>query len=46
MMSAIADTVNIVEPMPPRPRNSSSCQYVCAAATAYVEAATMRRPAT
>ena len=42
--SAIAETVNIVEPMPPSPRSTSSWAYDCANAVASEEAATTSRP--
>jgi hypothetical protein len=40
------DTVNMAEPSPPRDRNTSSCQYVCANAHAPVDNATISRPET
>ena len=43
-MRATADTVNITEPMPPSPRNTTSCQYEPAKAVAPVEIATMTSP--
>ena len=40
----IAETVNIVEPMPPRPRKRRMCQYSWAIETAPVVTATVDRP--
>ena len=40
----IDETVNIVDPMPPSERNTSSCQYSAAKAHAPVETATMPSP--
>ena len=37
-------TVNIVDPIPPSDRNSSSCQYSAANAHAPVDVATMPSP--
>ena len=37
-------TVNIVDPMPPSDRNTSSCQYSAAKAHAPVDTATMPSP--
>ena len=37
-------TVNIVDPMPPRERNTRSCQYCAANAQAPVDSATMANP--
>ncbi len=42
--SPSADTVNMVEPIPPSDRNSRSCQYVCATAQRPVETATTVSP--
>ena len=43
-MSPIAETVNIVDPTPARPRSSRMCQYSWAPATSAVVTATVSRP--
>jgi len=42
--SELAETENITEPMPPRARKISSCQYVVARPDAKDETATSIRP--
>ena len=44
MSSDSAETVNIVEPIPPSTRSAISCQYAAAKAHAPVDTATMPRP--
>jgi hypothetical protein len=46
MSSESADTVNIVEPMPPSSRNAISCQYAVANAQPPVDTATTLNPIT
>ncbi len=40
----MAETVKSVDPIPPKPRNTSSCQYSCENATRNMDSATIRTP--